>query len=199
MALAQSVFTHLRNSILRCLGDAGGARRGRPLLRHLVRGRGRSHKTTSITHDPGGVTTFPDRDPYHYEFSVFEDLARRAGLIVADLGAWNHPRAQRLMVFRRPELPLMHGPSAPALSVVVVVFDMAREAPRTLFTLSPAYQGLPADTYEVIVVDNGSSPPLGRETAEAVAATCGARVRGRRGTVACSRAEPGSVLNARRD
>jgi hypothetical protein len=49
----------------------------------------------------------------------------------------------------------------PAVSVVVVVFDMPREAPRTLHTLSAAYQaGIAADDYEVIVVENGSRRPL---------------------------------------
>ncbi|MEJ7585661.1 MAG: glycosyltransferase family A protein [Acidimicrobiales bacterium] len=49
-------------------------------------------------------------------------------------------------------------PSAPSLSIVVVVHDMARELPRTLFTLAPPYQrGIDADDYEVIVVDNGST------------------------------------------
>jgi len=49
----------------------------------------------------------------------------------------------------------------PRLSIVVVVFNMRREAPRTLFTLSPAYQrNVDAADYEVIVVDNGSSEPL---------------------------------------
>ena len=43
------------------------------------------------------------------------------------------------------------------ISVVVVFHDMARELPRTLRTLAPDYQGLPADDYEVIVVDNGST------------------------------------------
>lgn len=47
----------------------------------------------------------------------------------------------------------------PKLSVVVVVYNMAREAPRTLFSLSSAYQrNVLADDYEVIVVDSGSSP-----------------------------------------
>lgn len=50
---------------------------------------------------------------------------------------------------------------APALSVVVVVQDMAREAPRTLLSLSVGYQRrIAADAYEVIIVDNGSDPPL---------------------------------------
>ena len=49
----------------------------------------------------------------------------------------------------------------PAVSVVVVAYDMARELPRTLFSLSPPYQSeLDAEDYEVIVVDNGSPRPL---------------------------------------
>jgi hypothetical protein len=44
---------------------------------------------------------------------------------------------------------------------VVVAYDMARELPRTLRTLSPGHQrGLEADDYEVIVVDNGSPQPV---------------------------------------
>ena len=49
----------------------------------------------------------------------------------------------------------------PALSVVVVTYDMARELPRTLRSLSTPYQrGIAADDYEVIVVDNGSPEPV---------------------------------------
>ncbi|PYI94261.1 MAG: hypothetical protein DME97_02020 [Verrucomicrobia bacterium] len=49
----------------------------------------------------------------------------------------------------------------PRISLVVVVFNMHREAPRTLFSLSAEYQCyIGADDYEVIVVDNGSSPPF---------------------------------------
>ena len=47
------------------------------------------------------------------------------------------------------------------LSVVVVVYDMPNAAPRSLYTLSSAYQrDLRDDEYEVIVVDNGSRQPL---------------------------------------
>jgi hypothetical protein len=53
------------------------------------------------------------------------------------------------------------------LSIIVVFHDMAREAVRTLHTLSAAYQqGVTAADYEVIAVDAGSEPPL---TAELVA------------------------------
>jgi hypothetical protein len=49
----------------------------------------------------------------------------------------------------------------PKISLVVVVFNMHREAPRTLYSLSAEYQCyIGADDYEVIVVDNGSSPPF---------------------------------------
>jgi len=52
----------------------------------------------------------------------------------------------------------------PELSVVVVVHNMAREAPRTLYSLSAAYQRhIAADDYEVIVVDTGSTPPFDAE------------------------------------
>jgi glycosyltransferase involved in cell wall biosynthesis len=52
----------------------------------------------------------------------------------------------------------------PRLSIVMVVYNMRREAPRTLFSLSPDYQdGVSADDYEVIVVDNGSQRPLAEE------------------------------------
>ena len=55
------------------------------------------------------------------------------------------------------------------LSVVVVVYDMEREAPRTLFTLSPQYQNLPPSLYEVIVIDNGSSRRLDEGAVRGVA------------------------------
>lgn len=49
----------------------------------------------------------------------------------------------------------------PVLSVVVVFYDMRREAERTLYSLTPAYQrGVSAWEYEVIAVDNGSRYPL---------------------------------------
>ncbi|MEZ5178304.1 MAG: glycosyltransferase family A protein [Acidimicrobiales bacterium] len=50
---------------------------------------------------------------------------------------------------------------APAVSVVVVAYDMARELPRTLHTLDPRRQvGVDGGDYEVVLVDNGSPTPV---------------------------------------
>jgi glycosyltransferase involved in cell wall biosynthesis len=58
----------------------------------------------------------------------------------------------------------------PGLSVVVVVHNMAREAPRTLYSLSAAYQRhIGADDYETIVVDNGSTPPFDAKVIDGLA------------------------------
>lgn len=47
------------------------------------------------------------------------------------------------------------------LSVVVVAFNMERELPRTIQSLSPVVQrDLAGDDYEIIVVDNGSAEPV---------------------------------------
>lgn len=46
------------------------------------------------------------------------------------------------------------------ISVVVVIYNMKREAPRTIMSLSSDYQKVSEDAYEVIVVENGSSIPF---------------------------------------
>lgn len=48
----------------------------------------------------------------------------------------------------------------PQLSLIVISYEMARELPRTLYSLSPQYQrSIAAEDYEVIVIDNGSRIP----------------------------------------
>lgn len=51
--------------------------------------------------------------------------------------------------------------SIPKLSIIAVFYNMQREAPRTLFTLSTKYQQyMLEEDYEVLVIDNGSDVPL---------------------------------------
>jgi hypothetical protein len=66
----------------------------------------------------------------------------------------------------------------PALSIVVVAYDMARELPRTLRSLATGYQQhIAPDEYEVIVVDNGSPEPLDPQLLERFPSTwCSARI-----------------------
>src|SRR4029079_18080401 len=72
-----------------------------------------------------------------------------------------------------PDAGKSHAPLAPAvqteacdLSVVIVFYNMRREAARSLHALSRVYQqGVTGLDYEVIVVENGSDPEqrLGEE------------------------------------
>lgn len=57
--------------------------------------------------------------------------------------------------------------SSVSVSIVVVVYDMARELPRTLATLTAEYQTTSL-AYEVIVVDNGSPEPVDARLLDAV-------------------------------
>ena len=54
--------------------------------------------------------------------------------------------------------------------MVVVFYNMAREAPRTLYSLSARYQRhIAADDYEIIAVDNGSNPALDKRVIDDLA------------------------------
>lgn len=62
---------------------------------------------------------------------------------------------------RRPRLPPLSRVRRPELSVLVVAHDIRRELARTLISLAPGHQRhMEAADFEVIVVDNGSAPPL---------------------------------------
>ena len=57
------------------------------------------------------------------------------------------------------------------ISVVVAAYDMRRELPRTVRSLSPPYQtGIEPPKTEIIVVDNGSSEPVEAEWFEGISA-----------------------------
>lgn len=61
--------------------------------------------------------------------------------------------------------------STPRLSIIVVAFDMPREIPRTVLSLSPSMQrDVDRDDYEIIVVDSGSTKPFDEEACLATGA-----------------------------
>lgn len=119
-ALAQSVFTHLpANFIRRCLIE---------LARSMVPG-GRFYATyfecpddrpdaLELVHQPGGITSYLDRDPYHYRARDLFWLAEGLPWRVEQVGEWGHPRAQRMVRFVRvegqapPVPPSNDGPTA---------------------------------------------------------------------------------------
>ena len=60
-------------------------------------------------------------------------------------------------------------PPSTTLAIIVVVFNMRREAPRTLHSLSAGYQlGVSPDDYEVICIENGSTDPLSPDEVQRV-------------------------------
>lgn len=106
MALAQSVFTHLPPAaIRRCLREvarvlAPGARFYASFFEAPA-----GPPQASLRHEPGGIVSYPDRDPFHYRC---EDLAACADGLpwrLEYVGEWGHPRAQRMLRCVRLEPP----------------------------------------------------------------------------------------------
>jgi glycosyltransferase involved in cell wall biosynthesis len=85
------------------------------------------------------------------------------------------------------------APMNPKLSVVVCAYNMARELPRTIRSLSPVMQNkVQASDYEIIVVDNGSTEPFD----EAACRQWGADLRVLRIDVQSASPSPARALNA---
>ncbi len=102
-ALAQSVFSHLPwNSILRCLINLEKVlKKGGRFYATFFEDDRTGNQLTPLKHRPGGVVTYFDQDPFHYKFQVFLELAAKVSLRVENLGDWNHPRNQKMLVFRK--------------------------------------------------------------------------------------------------
>ena len=105
-ALAQSVFTHLSlNSIIRCIINIEKVlvQRGRFYATFFENSRGKFN-LEPITYpnvDIPNLTTYSDKDPYHYDFKVFEWICEETSLRVDYIGNWNHPRDQKIMAFTK--------------------------------------------------------------------------------------------------
>lgn len=101
-AIAVSVFTHLfMNNIVRCLVE----------VNRVLAPAGKFYATffqapnaaylNPIDHIPGTITTYYDRDPFHYAFSEMQNMAALANLQVSLVEEWSHPRNQRMLCFSR--------------------------------------------------------------------------------------------------
>lgn len=106
-ALALSVFTHLPlNHFHLCLER----------LRPSIKDDGRFFATyfelspgsplyRPQVHQPGGVTTFATKDPYHYRSRDLRSAALNLGWAVEEIKDFDHPRAQKLLMFSPGNAP----------------------------------------------------------------------------------------------
>lgn len=103
IALAQSVFTHLpANFIRRCLIELAKsmAPGGRFYATYFECPDDRPDALT-LEHQPGGIVSHLDRDPYHYRARDLDWLADGLPWKVEHVGDWGHPRDQRMVRFVR--------------------------------------------------------------------------------------------------
>jgi SAM-dependent methyltransferase len=102
--LAVSVFTHLHaNRVLRCLLEVRRVMApGAGFFATVFEAPAPGH-LAPIAHQPGGITSFFDADPFHYAQAEMAHLGHRAGLEVGFLGDWGHPRAQTMLRFVRKD------------------------------------------------------------------------------------------------
>jgi ubiquinone/menaquinone biosynthesis C-methylase UbiE len=98
--LALSVFTHVfANHIIRCLAEA----------REVLAPKGQFFATfflaphsvhlAPIVHQPGGVETQYDRNPFHYSWDEIRAMAQLANLSAEIVLDWKHPRGQQMARF----------------------------------------------------------------------------------------------------
>jgi SAM-dependent methyltransferase len=103
VVLAHSLFTHLPAAWLRrYLSEAVGhvPAGGRVFVTYFEWPEGWP-AGEPLRHEPGGIVTFADRDPFHYRV---EDLRRCAAGLPWELqviGEWGHPRDQRMASYTR--------------------------------------------------------------------------------------------------
>jgi SAM-dependent methyltransferase len=105
-ALAQSVFTHLPlNSIMRCIMNIEKVLvPGGRFYATFFENRDGKSNLEPIDHscvDRIHLTTYFDKDPYHYAYEIFTWICEGTTLKVEYIGEWNHPRDQKMMVFTK--------------------------------------------------------------------------------------------------
>jgi SAM-dependent methyltransferase len=107
IALAQSLFTHLSlNRIRQCLERlAPVVKPGGIFYATFFERPDEAPANEPIRHEPGGIVTFGERDPFHYSIADFEHATRNLPWSLSPIGDWDHPRAQRMLAFARQGSP----------------------------------------------------------------------------------------------
>ena len=101
-AWAQSVFTHLPvNSIIRCVMNVEQVLvPGGKFYATFYENEQGKRNLDPIRQSPQ-VTSYFDRDSYHYDFGTFEWICEGTSLDVNYLGGWNNPRNQKVLLFTK--------------------------------------------------------------------------------------------------
>jgi SAM-dependent methyltransferase len=96
-AVAVSVFTHLpANHVSRCFGEMAKVLKPGASFHFTYFEAPRARWLEPIVHEPGGITSHADRDPFHYSREELRALADAQCLGVEFVGDWAHPRDQRM-------------------------------------------------------------------------------------------------------
>lgn len=103
MALALSLFTHLPMNHLRlCLERLEGKMPpGAKLILTLFHCPADRPWHLPMLHQPGGITSYPTRDVFHYRHSDLQRCAHGLPWHVGEPQQWGHPRAQAVAVLTR--------------------------------------------------------------------------------------------------
>lgn len=102
VAIAQSVFTHLPLNHLRlCLAKLASHLEGACDFYATFFIVDDTKVVGPVWHEPGGITTHPHKDPYHYTESDLRHAAAGLPWSVDIIGDWKHPRDQQMVRFRK--------------------------------------------------------------------------------------------------
>lgn len=95
-AIAQSLFTHLPLNYIRlCLGNLARHLDG-PCSFFFTVFLADTDPSLPIKH-PAGVTTHPQKDPYHYTPEDMSHIGRDTPWTINVIGEWGHPRDQKMV------------------------------------------------------------------------------------------------------
>lgn len=102
-AIAQSVFTHLPMNIIKCCFTelAKCMKPGGKFYATFFEATPEEDIDNAIMHQPGGIITYPNQDPYHYRVQDFLKTIEELPWELFPYGDWQHPRGQKMLEFVR--------------------------------------------------------------------------------------------------